>query len=297
MLHGALGEAFPSRVLAFASTAKSIDLRGGVRVEARGLTDLPGAATDGMLLLHLAYLTREAAQVLGIDRYVAANIEITATVLEAMLRSQIAGVFYASSGAVYGQDGRLETDLLGNPYGTLKHLDELALGAACGRLSARFAVARIFALSGAYMTKPAQFALGDLLKQGIDGGPLKVRAPRRVIRSYAAPRDILSVAFAHLLELEPSAPVLTFDAAGTTVEIGDLAARMASRFGANVSRAPISEPDDRYVGDGEPFASLLRALGVTARSLDQQIADTEAWLRVVSPTRPSTVDPASPTVR
>lgn len=284
LLERALGASFRDRVQAYASSAKSIELRSGTSVAAVPLAALPTSASDGMLLLHFAFLTKEQVMTLGADRYVAANSEISATVLDALGRCRSGGVLYASSGAAHADEG---------PYGSLKRDDEAAFAALGGRL----AVPRIFAISGPYMNKPRQLALGELLLQALAGEPVTVRSAHHVYRSYAAPADIIAVSLAHLLATD-GAPTLTFDSAGPAVEVGELATRIAAMFDVPVApRPPHAGDDDRYVGSSEPYDTLLRALGREPRTLDQQIVDTADWLRSVSPPTPSTEGSPSPTAR
>jgi nucleoside-diphosphate-sugar epimerase len=261
---------------AFASRPREVALADGTPVAVRALADLPATPHDA--LVHFAFLTREHAATLGVGAYVAANLRITATVLEAIARQRPA-VAYASSGAVYEPGGALATDLDANPYGTLKHLDELALRQAAADRGRSCAVARVFNLAGPHIVKPRGFALSDLVLQAREQDALEIRARHPVLRSYVDVDDLAAL----LLALLGAGEDAIFDTAGTEeVEVGGLARRIAAQAGRAdlpIHREPdLDAPADRYVGDGSEWARLCARHGITPRPLDKQIARTAAYL-------------------
>jgi hypothetical protein len=66
------------------------------------------------------------------------------------------------------------------------------------------------------------------------------------------------------------------------VEVGQLAERtriVLGRPDLGIFRPPVvSGPDNRYVGDGVKFRTLLAQTGATPASLDEGIRDTAAFL-------------------
>jgi nucleoside-diphosphate-sugar epimerase len=284
---GWLGRAVADRLMtrgrpfaAFASRAREVALADGRTLAVRPLEELPDTPHDA--LVHLAFLTREHAAALGIEAYVAANLRITATVLEAIARHRPA-VAYASSGAVYEPGGALATDLDANPYGTLKHLDELALRQAVADRGRSCAIARVFNVAGPHIVKPRGFALSDLILQARDQDALEIRAPHPVLRSYVDVDDLAAL----LLALLDAGEDAVFDTAGAEeVEVEGLARRIAAQAGR--PGLPIRRPSDprapadRYVGDGSEWARLCARHGIAPRALDEQIARTAGYLDAVA---------------
>ena len=280
---GWLGRAMVARLVAdgrpftaFASRAREVELHDGTVIRVRALTDLP--ATEHDQLVHFAFLTREHVATRGTETYVAANVRITATVLEAIARHRPA-VAYASSGAVYNADRTLTTDLDANPYGTLKHLDELALRRASADAGRSTAIARVFNVAGPYLVKPRGFALSDLVLQARERDELEIRARHPVLRSYADVDDLARL----LLALLDAGEDAVFDTAGEEeIEVGQLARRVAAQAGRPdlpIRRDPDPDaPADRYVGDGAAWAALTRRHGIVPRDLDEQIARTAVYL-------------------
>jgi UDP-glucuronate decarboxylase len=272
-------EQFSRRVLAFASAEKKILLPDGGHIEARPLQHLGSAVGDDTFILHFAYLTRDRAAE-GLPQYVAGNCSITGHVLAALERG-VAGLVLASSGAVYGSDGSLSTDLSGNPYGTLKHFDELIFTRAAQSVRASCVIARIFALGGAAMTKPDHYALGDLVTSALNGLPLTIRAAHPVFRSYAWADDVIALALLSIL----SGPeqFLVFDTGGQIVEIGELAERVRHLLGRPdlpIVRPHLDPgtPEDRYVGDRSAMDSLSLKYGLRTAGLDDIIRETAQGL-------------------
>ena len=279
LLHAALGpEAFAERVTAFVGTPRRLDLGGGRAIDALGLDALGEHVAASTVLVHLAFVTREQVADHGADRYVAENVGITARVLDAIAAGTPRGLLYASSGAVHGTGPRLAADLEGDPYGTLKHLDELAFGEACRRAGTRLAVPRIFNLGGPYLRKPKVFALADMIRQAAAGGPVRIKATRPVWRSFVDVRDVVTVCLAWLLAGDEQDAV-TFDTAGEQpVEMQGLAERVIAVLGrpdVAIERTldPDAEPSS-YVGDGAALHALAASLGIPLASLDEIVEAT-----------------------
>jgi nucleoside-diphosphate-sugar epimerase len=247
---------------------------------ARPLEELSSAITPATYLLHFAYLTRDRAA-LDPERYVAANVGITARVVHAVSAAP-AGVLVASSGAVYGGDDGLAHDLVRDPYGTLKHLDELAISQAARRAGTACAMARIFSLGGREMTKPRLYALGDFVLNALAGEPIRIRSAGPVIRSYAADTDVVALGLAALVDPPPGGET-TFDTGGTEIEIGDLALLVRDLVGSPdlvVDRPSGGEPgEDRYVSRGSEMEALARLHSLRLASLGEIILATAEGLR------------------
>jgi nucleoside-diphosphate-sugar epimerase len=279
LLERAVGaDAFLERVHAYASRDRAITLRSGRIVGAAALHGLADRVAAGDLVLHLAYRTREQAAD-DVAGYIRDNVGITAAAVAAVERG-VGGVFVASSGAVYAPDGTLTTDLVGNPYGTLKHLDELAFAQAAATVGASCCISRVFAVSGPYMTKPELYALGDLIRQARSAGPITLRSGGAVIRSYAAAEDVIALGLLALLR-GPAGSLVRFDTSGEVVELADLASRICRVLGRSeprIVRPPGDGSEHRYIGRAGSMEDLAAALGVRLQDLDEQVAATASDL-------------------
>jgi nucleoside-diphosphate-sugar epimerase len=272
-LAAALGERFARRVVAFGSAARTLQLQDGIAVTQRPLAELDQLAPEPTWLLHFAFLTKDRAETMDEAAYRAANAAIRDTVLSNLSRIGTEAVFVASSGAAYKAHDPAASAAM-RLYGALKAEDEAefaAWGEAAGK---RVVIARIFNVTGPYINKHQAYALASFILDGLAGRPIQVRAPRRVMRGYVAIAELISLALAEMAEA-PSG-IARFDTGGEPLELGEVAAVVASHFaGIAVERAEIVEAQaDTYHGDPERYASLLRHHGITPAPLPAQVAKT-----------------------
>lgn len=280
LLHEALGpEGFAQRVACFGSRANLIDIGEGLAVHQAPLASLAGQDHRPTLLFNLAFLTMDKIAGMDAADYVRANRALSATVLAALEPIGVDRLFLASSGAaVFTDDTEAKPDQ--RLYGGLKRDDEQlfadwALAAPDRR---RTVIARIFSVSGPWINKHDVYALASFILDALAGRPVEVRAPMRVWRSYVAVREVVSLVLAELLA-EDGASVTRFDTGGEALELGDVAAKVVQTIGGEVRRCPITSPvDNRYAGDGEPYAKLLDRHGVSHLPLVDQIVETAAYL-------------------
>lgn len=278
LLYEALGDQAATRVVGYASSAREVTVSDGRTVGVRPLVALLSQDPPPTTLLHCAFLTREKVAVLGIDSYTSQNVAITATVLGALSKHEPRCVVAMSSGAVYSSTGGLVSDLHADPYGTLKHVDELAFRAATRDVGGICVIPRVFSVAGARMTKPELYALGSMIEMASAGGPIEVRALGPVFRSYCGVDEVLALAVWAAL----SGRDVVFDTCGPVVEVEELARVVAQVHGldADVVRRT-SDPDvapDRYVGDGRLMETLANEAGLSLRPLPALVRETSAWL-------------------
>ena len=268
--------------MAFASRERVEAPDSGQPLAVHALHDLPDCPAD--VLLHFAYVTREFAAERGVEQYVLANLAITGTVLDFIRTRRPGFVGYASSGAAAAALARGPLDITTDPYGTLKVMDELALRRAAADAGGRSLVVRVFNVSGPWLTKPAAFALSDIIGQVHAGGPVRIRAGHPVVRSYVDVEDLVSVMIAAALDRSGASDVQVDTAGDVQVEVGDLAdaiRRVLGRPDVAVERQfdPGAQAD-RYVGMAGQFAALAGDLGIPLRDLDEQIARTAQGMGV-----------------
>jgi nucleoside-diphosphate-sugar epimerase len=276
-LAAALGETFKTRVVAFGSSTRTLELRDGITVEQRPLVELAQLAPEPTWLLHFAFLTKDRAETMDEVAYRAANAAIRGTVLGNLTRIDAEAVFVASSGAAYkAQDPAASAAM--RLYGQLKAEDEAqfaAWGEAAGK---RVVIARIFNVTGPYINKHQAYALASFILDGLAGRSIEVRAPRAVVRGYVPIAELISLAMAEMAAA-PSG-IVRFDSGGEPLELADVATVVASHFdGVAVKRAEIVDSQaDTYHGDPARYASLLQRHGMEPAALGAQIAKTIDYL-------------------
>jgi nucleoside-diphosphate-sugar epimerase len=278
-LHGILGDNFERRVVCFGSRARTLSLRGGLRVGQRPLeemADLPPAPT---LVIYLAFLTQEKAGLMSHDEYISANRAISDQVRRALEPIGAEAVFVASSGAIemVGQAGADPNKAL---YGSLKLRDEARFGQWAEQRRKRAVIARIYSLSGPYINKLHSYALASFIADAMADRPIKVRSPWPVFRSYVAVDELMSVAFGLLTD--GGAGVTRFDTGGCRgFEMEEIATAVAVALGSRrgVERRPMTEESlDRYVGDPTSYKEFMRAAQVEPIKFTKQIHETARYM-------------------
>ena len=176
LLYRAFGDDAPGHVTAYASRRREVVVADGRKLDALPLSELGSQDPAPTTLLHFAFLTRDKVAALGIDAYTSQNVAITTTVLDAIARHRPRRVVLPSSGVVTSSAGRLTSDLRADPYGALKHLDELAFRTATRDIGGVCVIPRVFSVAGSRMTKPELYALGSMVQMAAAGGPIEVRA-------------------------------------------------------------------------------------------------------------------------
>jgi nucleoside-diphosphate-sugar epimerase len=266
-----------ARVQAFGSSARMLALPGGHSLRQQPLQALATLPPAPSLLLHFAFLTKDKALDMDETRYRDANRHIAETVESALDRSGTMALFLASSGAAAAASQPDASPSM-RLYGGMKQDDEMRFAGWAERSGRRAVIARVFNLSGPHINKPEHYALASFILDALAGQTVAVRAPHRVERGHVAIADLLSVMFAELLEPEPG--ITRFETGGEPLELGELAARVATLLGApGHSRAPITSARiDRYLGNDSVWQDLLTRHGLSAQAIDTQIQATAEFL-------------------
>ncbi len=277
LLHDALGDTFAERVLCFGSRRAEIDLSPLRTIEQRPLRELGALPCQPTLVLHFAFLTKDRAEVMSESAYRAANRAIRQHVRDALDPIGAEAVFVASSGAAqYVDDGAASPPM--RLYGMLKREDEDAFAAWAEARGHRAAIARIFNLSGPHINKVRSYALSAFLLDALAGGPVTVHARHHVRRGYVAIRELMSLGIALLLD--PQGGVTRFGSGGEDIELGALAATIAAAAGCAVDRPAVGHDGaDVYLGDDRRYRHLLDHHAIERVSLNDQIAETMAFLK------------------
>lgn len=277
LLHDALREQFAERVFCFGSTQADVHLSSTQIVTQRPLVELANLSRHPTLLLHFAFLTKDRAEAMRESDYRSANQAIRQLVLDALEPIGVEAAFLASSGAAHFADDLLATPAM-RLYGELKREDEAAFTTWSEARDRRLIIARIFNLSGPHINKLPSYALSSFILDALAGGPVVVKARHEVRRGYVAIRELMSLAFALLLD--QARGVTQFDSGGQDVELGELASLIASSMNCPVER-PLSGVGraDIYLGDDRAYRRLLDRYGIEGVSLTDQISETFAFLK------------------
>jgi nucleoside-diphosphate-sugar epimerase len=273
LLERALGDAFQARVSCYGSSPRTLNLGDGRLVTQHALSQLGTIHARRVCVLHFAFQTKERAEAMSEEAYRTANQAISDTVLAALDRIGAESLFVASSGAATKADDPTASPAM-RLYGTLKRDDEVRFADWAETRGRRAVIGRIFNITGPYINKHDAYAIACFIRDALADRPIGVHAPREVIRSYVAIRELMSLVFALLGTANTG--VARFDSGGEPLELGAVAQIVADALGGGkVERAALTDPvPDRYVGNGVAYAALLERHQIQSVPLDRQVLET-----------------------
>ena len=227
------------------------------------------------VVIDCAFVLREYAVDVGIERYVYENTRLTQRLLKLAQLPSVRRVISVSSGAaVHPTDGTL-ADVDAHPYEYLKRQAELALMSAVDPARTSLVIARPWSLSGSLIQRPRRYAFADLILQA-RAGAVSVRADHEVWRRYIGVDDF----FAVCLAASTRGPA-TIDSGGELVELGPLAHRIPRVLGIapSIDRAdPTAGVTDDYYSDDTSWLRACVEAGYQPADLDEQIRTVDAYL-------------------
>jgi nucleoside-diphosphate-sugar epimerase len=161
-----------------------------------------------------------------------------------------------SSGVTRHLAGQTSFSIDENPYAAQKRIYEQRMVGLASDLEADVSIARVWSVTGCYVTKgAATFAFTDLITQA-KLGLIEIKARHRVFRRYCAVEDVLALA---LMPLAPGGNII-FDTGGDLVELGALAQMIVEVLNPTAKillKVDSDLPSDDYHSDNKDWERLL----------------------------------------
>ncbi len=196
---------------------------------------------------------------------------------------------FISSGAVYGKPPTglraFCEDYEGAPssldpaqaYGVAKRLAELYTVCAAKKNGCDAVIARCFAFVGPYLPLDAHFAIGNFIRDGLDGKAIRINGDGKPRRSYQYAADMAKALLFLLIDGKPGEAYNV--GSGEAVSIAELGGAVSNAFGAvPVEVLGQSRPTDRnqdYLPDISKIETELPE--IRNRSLSEAIARTRDY--------------------
>lgn len=224
-------------------------------------------------------------------------VEGTRRALEFAGRCEARKFLLVSSGAVYGRQppelthvpeeyaGAPDALHAGAAYGEGKRVAEFLCGVYHRQHGLETKIARCFAFLGPYLPLDVHFAVGNFIRDGLGGGPVRVGGDGTPYRSYLYAADLAIWLWHILFRGAPARPYNVGSDAAVT--IAELARMVADTFTPSpevvIARSPApGKPAERYVPSVRRAAAELNLqVGVDLRAALER---TVTWhLRRVAP--------------
>lgn len=217
-------------------------------------------------------------------------VEGTRRVLEFALARGARNVLYTSSGAVYGRQPSEMTHVpedapiappahdVGAAYSHGKRAAEFICAAANFETELDVRIARLFAFVGPHLPMDAGYAVGNFIRDALEGRTIEISGDGTPMRSYLYAADLAWWLWTILLAGTPGRPYnVGSDAALSIREFADAVdGVLGTGAGVHVAKEPVAgAPVARYVPD---ISRAREELGLEpAVTLEDGIMRTAAW--------------------
>lgn len=228
------------------------------------------------LVIDCAYLTREFAESVSLDKYTATNRELLDRIIQISKLPSITRIISFSSGAAYPYVlGNATNGLTEDPYGFLKYEAEQRLTNEIDADDCKVTIPRVWSVSGALVTKIQGFAFSDLIFQA-RSGKIAISADREVFRRYCAIEEVIAIAMA-----DTSNTNSIFDTGGESIEIRELARKICSVLEptATITQInPSSNKSNSYQSSNHDWVARCSDLNFQPMTLGEQISLVASWM-------------------
>jgi nucleoside-diphosphate-sugar epimerase len=244
---------------------------------------------------HILHAAAEASAKLNLEQpltMIDTIVQGTRRMLDLALACGAKRFLFVSSGAVYGRQpaqlAAISEDYLGGPdpvdakaaYGEAKRLAEQMCAAVGRTRNLEVVIARCWAFVGPWLPLDTHFAVGNLLRDCLAGGPLVIQGDGATERSYLYAADLSAWLVRILVRGAPLRPYNV--GSGTGLTIAALASLISStskppaRIEIRGKPRP-GVPSDRYLPDVQRARTELALEAWTP--LPEALALTMAWHR------------------
>lgn len=223
--------------------------------------------------VHLSFLTRDKVADLGTPLYSFTNLSITARAIELIEQLNPSWIATVSSGAVLSStQGTLENNLLQNPYGFTKRVEETMLQQVATQIGSHLAIGRLWGAMGEFMPVNRAYAVSDFICQTLQDQKISIRSGHNVWRRYCDAGEFMDL----LTTVAQHKVFSSFDSGGELVEVGLLAENLASLSNefVEITRPRTEGKEDKYFPNSADYESLANEFNISLIGLDALLAKT-----------------------
>ena len=222
--------------------------------------------------------------------HVNSSIHGTQHLLDMAVEKQVDAVLITTSGAVYAStekivDGRFQEGPNGIGdysserivYGQSKRMIEVMTAVTAKTHNFRALIARCFCFVGPYLSLEANYAVGNFIRDALNGRPIAISGDGSPLRSYLYPTDLIIWLMTILFDGKSGLPYnIGGEEAVSIAQLANIVANQAEYpCSVEIAKAPSNDPINKYLPDLSRSKSDL-GLRVTVE-LDEAIKRTMIW--------------------
>jgi nucleoside-diphosphate-sugar epimerase len=251
------------------SNARSIETDDYGKLETISLDSTSTRLTKSDVFVQLAFKTRDFISKMGNLKYEETNQEIVKKSIDAIKFSKPKHVVMVSSGVV---SQWLSSSGNSNPdsYVKMKLIEESEIGSYCRSNGINLINLRLWGASGAHMTEPLKYAIGDLIYQNSVSDVISIKSGNEVFRRYADASEQMQICLMAAL----SGMTATIESGGTIIEIEELA-RMIIEFSGSdklIDRPVLTNLlPDKYYSESQRMEEIAELFGIQLSDMWKQI--------------------------
>ena len=222
--------------------------------------------------IHLAFLTRDKVSAIGFSEFVSKNMSLISKACQIIETSKPKWVVLVSSGAILDRNsGEEETDIIKNPYGFCKRIEEALVLQSAQKVGANVVIGRLWGATGEFMPHNSAYAISDFIQTGHTKKKIVIKSGGTVMRRYVDAGEFIEV----LVKAAVIGEHITINSGGTKIEIGDLAHLVAEHFSnIEIVRPVKNDSLDDYFPRDSDFEVIAVKVGVILSNLHTQVTRT-----------------------
>ena len=255
----------------YSSDGRNIVNNAGIVLPTESL--LPATPSESLEgLIHLAFLTRDKVATVGFPDFVSINMSLISKACAIIEESKPKWIVLVSSGAIFDRNsGELETNIMRNPYGFCKRIEEALLLQSAQKVGANVVIGRLWGATGEFMPYNPAYAISDFIQTAHTKKKIVVKSGGSVIRRYVDAGEFVEV----LVKAAAKGESFTINSGGTKIEIGKLAELVAEHFpDIEIVRPAQDNSLDDYFPRDSDFERLAASVGVMLSDLQTQVSRT-----------------------
>jgi nucleoside-diphosphate-sugar epimerase len=222
--------------------------------------------------IHLAFLTRDKVPTIGFAEFVSKNMSLISKACQIIETSKPKWVVLVSSGAILDRNsGEEETDIMKNPYGFCKRIEEALVLQSAQKVGANVVIGRLWGATGEFMPHNSAYAISDFIQSAHTKKRIDIKSGGSVIRRYVDAGEFMEV----LVKAAANGESITINSGGAKIEISKLAELVVEHFPNIEIVRPVQDNslDDYFPRDSD-FEILAASVGVLLSDLQTQVSRT-----------------------